>query len=123
MRRQRGLTREQLGVLAECSYNMIVKIDRGECKPSLTLLGRLARALDCSVADFFDEDDPDLSASDDPRPSDLGAEVDAWIASALPAMPYMTEEIARKVSAVLFRASASKVAPESRSGRRSARAS
>jgi transcriptional regulator with XRE-family HTH domain len=102
LRVQRGFTREQFAVEIGKSYGTVVKIDRGEVRPSMTTLGAMARALNCPVSAFFDEDEPDLLADDDPRPSDLGAVVDEWVRTTLMAMPPMSPETARRVSAVLF---------------------
>jgi transcriptional regulator with XRE-family HTH domain len=102
LREQQGFSREAFAVAIGKSFTTIVKIDRGEIRPSLTTLGEMARVLRCSVADFFDEADPDLAVHDDPRPSDLGADIDEWLRSTRESMPPMTPETARRVSAVLF---------------------
>jgi len=102
LREQQGFSREAFAVAIGKSFTTIVKIDRGEVRPSLTTLGAMARVLSCSVADFFDEDDPDLAVHDDPRPSDLGADIDEWLRSTRESMPPMSADTARRVSAVLF---------------------
>jgi transcriptional regulator with XRE-family HTH domain len=93
-----GLSKEQLAVGADRSYPTIARLERGEIRPSVATLGRLSAVLKCSVADLFDADETD----DDTRPTDLGADVDDWIARTLADAPPMSEETARRVSAALF---------------------
>nr|WP_236567940.1 MULTISPECIES: helix-turn-helix transcriptional regulator [unclassified Nocardiopsis] len=51
-----GLSREALARLASCSASAINKVERGEMSPSPRLVGRLAGALACEVADLYEPD-------------------------------------------------------------------
>ncbi|MEL6265773.1 MAG: XRE family transcriptional regulator [Pseudomonadota bacterium] len=54
-RRLRELTLSELATRAGCSESMLSKIETQRVNPSLTLLRRLAAALDLNVATLFDE--------------------------------------------------------------------
>lgn len=54
-RRLRGLTLQQLATRADCSESTVSKIETGRVAPSLTMLSRLAAALDVNVSTFFAE--------------------------------------------------------------------
>jgi transcriptional regulator with XRE-family HTH domain len=56
-RRHREMTLSRLAELAGCSESMVSKIETMRVKPSLTLLRRLAAALDINVAVLFEETD------------------------------------------------------------------
>lgn len=49
IRRQRGLTQEQLGAAVGCTGTFVSQIERGVCDPSVALLRRIAKALHTSV--------------------------------------------------------------------------
>lgn len=53
-----GLTLLQLAHKAECSESLISKIEHGQTMPSLTMLHRLAAALDTNIAALTSEDAP-----------------------------------------------------------------
>ena len=55
-RRLRGLTLQGLAARAACSESMVSKIETGRVNPSLTLLSRLAKALEVNVSTFFADD-------------------------------------------------------------------
>ena len=53
-RELRGFSREQLAVATGRSFQLIYLYERGRNVPPTQTLGRLANALGCSVADFFE---------------------------------------------------------------------
>lgn len=53
-----GLTLRQLAQKAECSESLISKIEHGQNMPSLTMLHRLAAALDTSIGALTTDDAP-----------------------------------------------------------------
>lgn len=53
LRTERGFTMEKLADMAECSKAYISQIEKGQVKPSVTLLSRLARAFGVSVSELF----------------------------------------------------------------------
>jgi len=67
-RERRGLTREQVALLTGKTYSAIAKIENGINAPSSGTLGRLAGALGCTVADFFD---PECDEPGEPREAEL----------------------------------------------------
>jgi transcriptional regulator with XRE-family HTH domain len=117
LRRRTGLTQAEAALRAGCSTPMLVKIENSICKPSIALLCQLARTYNCRVGAFFDEDQPDLLADDDPRPSSLGTAVETFIAKATATMPPMDPDTARRVSGLLFPQA---TPPEAKSRRRRA---
>jgi transcriptional regulator with XRE-family HTH domain len=56
IRRQRGLTQQQLAELIERSTNAVSALERGESLPTFATLERLAEALKVPVREFFDAD-------------------------------------------------------------------
>src|SRR5262249_7516814 len=62
LRKQKGLTQEQLGDAARVNYKWIGAVERGEKAPSFDVLVRLARALGRDYYEFFL---PDRLASGD----------------------------------------------------------
>ena len=55
LREQKGLTQAQLATLTSKSVETISNFERATVKPGLVALEMLARKLDCSVRDFFDD--------------------------------------------------------------------
>ncbi len=53
-RKLRGLTLQELAQAARCSESMVSKIETSSVNPSLTMLSRLAAALDINVSVFFE---------------------------------------------------------------------
>lgn len=53
MRERRGLTQEQLGWAAGIHQTAIARIEKGERKPSLDTILKLARGLEVPPADLF----------------------------------------------------------------------
>ena len=84
-----GKSKEQVAVDIARTYMTVHKLERGEIRPSIETLGRLCHALVCSPTDLFTTDD---EPTDDTRPTDLGADVDAWIARTLASAPPLTAE-------------------------------
>ena len=58
LRRERGLTQNQLGALAETHGNYIGLIERGERNPTLLMIHRLARALKVPPTKLLEPDEP-----------------------------------------------------------------
>lgn len=54
VRRERGLTQEQLGEMADFTYSYIGRIERGQKNISLQNLDRIARILEVPVHRLFD---------------------------------------------------------------------
>ena len=52
-RRMRGMTLQDIAREAKCSESMVSKIETARVNPSLTMLSRLAAALDVNVSVFF----------------------------------------------------------------------
>jgi len=52
-RRMRGMTLQEVARAAECSESMVSKIETARVNPSLTMLSRLAAALEVNVSVFF----------------------------------------------------------------------
>lgn len=97
-RQARGQSIRELAEAIDRPPEIIKKLEHGEVKASPITLGTLCVALSCRVTDLLDDSD----LTDDPRPSDLGREIDAWIREALAAMPDMDEEAARRTSAAMY---------------------
>jgi transcriptional regulator with XRE-family HTH domain len=98
-RKELGLTREELARLTGRSYSTIVSFERGEFRPSIASLERLCEALGCTPDTFFTPGDDDDT---DPRPTDLGPDVDDWVAKTLATAPPLTKRQAERISAALF---------------------
>lgn len=56
LRKQQGLTQEQLAQRMDRSVDSISQLERGINLPSFDTLDRLSAALDVPVREFFDED-------------------------------------------------------------------
>jgi transcriptional regulator with XRE-family HTH domain len=72
-RRLLDLTLDRVATLAGCSESMLCKIETGKVNPSITLLRRLAQALQVNIAALFDDDTPAdivLRAGQRPRLND-----------------------------------------------------
>lgn len=54
-RLKKGLSQESLAFIADLDRTYIPSIERGERNVSITVLEKLARALEISIKDFFDE--------------------------------------------------------------------
>jgi transcriptional regulator with XRE-family HTH domain len=52
-RTERNLTLEKLALRTDCTKSYISQLEKGLTAPSVSMLGRLAGALDVHVADFF----------------------------------------------------------------------
>lgn len=59
-RKMRGMTQERLAMSSEIDLRYLGGIERGEHNPTVSVLGRLAEALEVHPADFFNEDSADL---------------------------------------------------------------
>ncbi len=59
-RKQRELTQEQLAMKADLDLRYLGGIERGEYNPTVSVLGRLAEALEIHPSGFFDEAGEDL---------------------------------------------------------------
>lgn len=57
-RRLLDLTLDQVATRAGCSESMLCKIKTGKVNPSITLLRRLAQALQVNIAALFEDDAP-----------------------------------------------------------------
>lgn len=53
-RRLNGITQAKLAELCTISEEYVSKLERGQCSPSFSVIGRLARVLGVSPADLFD---------------------------------------------------------------------
>ena len=51
----KGLNIKQLSELVECTPSLISQLERGKTDPSISMLKRIARALDANIVDFFME--------------------------------------------------------------------
>ena len=56
-RKKCGMTQEQLAMSADLDLRYLGGIERGEHNPTVSVLGRLAEALEIHPADFFSEDE------------------------------------------------------------------
>lgn len=54
-RKERGLTQEQLAMSADLDLRYLGGIERGEQNPTVSVLGRLAGALEIHPGDLFEE--------------------------------------------------------------------
>lgn len=54
-RKQRGLTLRQLSEKAGCTQSYISQLEKGRTVPSLSMVGRIAAALDIKVVDLFSD--------------------------------------------------------------------
>jgi transcriptional regulator with XRE-family HTH domain len=54
-RNDRGLTMRQLAEKVGCTHSYISQVEKGLSVPSLSMVGKLASALDISVVDLFNE--------------------------------------------------------------------
>jgi transcriptional regulator with XRE-family HTH domain len=59
MRETRDLTIKELSRMVECSPSLISQLERGKTDPSISMLKRIARALNANIVDFFMETIPD----------------------------------------------------------------
>jgi len=55
LRTKKALTQEQLAEKAEISRRYLQRIESGERNPTVDILTRLRRALDCSWNDLFED--------------------------------------------------------------------
>jgi len=56
LRKDKGLTQEELGEKAGLSYKHIGEVERGEVNPSLTTLAAIAKGLDVGIGDLFEKE-------------------------------------------------------------------
>ena len=54
-RKDLGLSQEGLAEVVDCHRNFVGRIERGEQNPTVDMLMRFAKALQCSVTDLFSE--------------------------------------------------------------------
>ncbi len=54
LRKQRGLSQEELGWKSELHFTYIGAVERGEKNCTVTTLEKIARGLEISIKDFFD---------------------------------------------------------------------
>jgi transcriptional regulator with XRE-family HTH domain len=90
---------DELARLSSLSYTTLVAFERNDRRPSIGSLERLCAALSCTPDTFFtaeDDDDADL------RPTDLGPDVDDWVAKTLATAPPLSKRQAERISAALF---------------------
>nr|CUV27712.1 Transcriptional regulator, XRE family [Ralstonia solanacearum] len=64
LRTEQGVAQETLANLADIERSHMGKIERGEHMPTLAIILKIARALDCSAADLMAETESRLAASD-----------------------------------------------------------
>ncbi len=55
LRVRRGLNIRELAELVECTPSLISQLERGKTDPSISMLKKIARALDANIVDFFME--------------------------------------------------------------------
>jgi transcriptional regulator with XRE-family HTH domain len=53
LRESRNLNIKQLSELVECTSSLISQLERGKADPSISMLKRIAKALDVNIVDFF----------------------------------------------------------------------
>ena len=53
LRESRNLNIKQLSELVECTSSLISQLERGKTDPSISMLKRIAKALDVNIVDFF----------------------------------------------------------------------
>jgi transcriptional regulator with XRE-family HTH domain len=99
-RKHLHLTLDELARLSSLPYAALMTMERDETRPSITALERLCGALDCTPDMFFTAADGDDEA--DPRPTELGRDIDEWVERAVAAAPPMTRRQAETISAALF---------------------
>ena len=56
-RKELGLSQEGLAEVVDCHRNFVGRIERGEQNPTVDMLMRFSKALQCSVTDLFSEAD------------------------------------------------------------------
>ncbi len=66
LRKQKGLSLQQLAEASGVSVGMISQIEREIANPSMRVLTALRRALNISMQEMFGETDPELAAQDTP---------------------------------------------------------
>jgi transcriptional regulator with XRE-family HTH domain len=98
-RKHLRVTPDELARLSSLSYATIVTLERNQARPSISSLERLCSALSCSPDTFFALTGDDEA---DPRPTDLGPEVDDWVARTLATAPPLSKRQAERISAALF---------------------
>ena len=64
LRRERNLSQQELGELADISFKYIGEIERGEKNPSILILSRIALALNLDLLDLISLDPPQSSADE-----------------------------------------------------------
>lgn len=70
-RRQRRFTQERLGELAGICHKYIGQIERAEKNPSLTVVSRIAHALELKLTDLIDGDPEKVDLGDMERITQL----------------------------------------------------
>jgi quercetin dioxygenase-like cupin family protein len=74
LRRQRGLTLEQVATSAGLTRGFLSHLERGGTSASIGSLYRISEALDIEVASLFEPSGADLSRQDSRKPSFFGGE-------------------------------------------------
>ena len=69
LRRERGLTLQEVAEIAGFSKGLLSKIETGSVSPPIATLSKLADALDLPIGEFFDGQEPDDSVSFFPKES------------------------------------------------------
>ncbi|MCV7380168.1 DNA-binding protein [Mycobacterium alsense] len=83
VRRQRGLTLEQLAEQSGLTKSYLSKIERRQCTPSIAVALRVARALDVDVGRLFSDDAAAEKITVDRAPGGRGGERYRALASSL----------------------------------------
>lgn len=53
MREKKGFSQTELARLVKMDRSYLNKMENGKLTPSVSLLGKIAKVLDCSIRDFF----------------------------------------------------------------------
>jgi transcriptional regulator with XRE-family HTH domain len=98
-RKQLGLTIDELSRLSSRSYSTVMSFERNQARSSISSLERLCRALGTTPDAFFTGEGDDEM---DPRPTELGRDIDDWVARTIASAPPLTRRQAKRISTVLF---------------------
>jgi len=72
-REKRQLTQDKLAAKIGCRLNTIARLEIGDRRPSIDILEKIARVLECRVRDLLKEEKPMLTVEEKREPSFLGA--------------------------------------------------
>ncbi|MEQ9906357.1 helix-turn-helix transcriptional regulator [Pectobacterium odoriferum] len=70
LRMERGIAQETLANLAGVERSHMGKIERGEHAPSLAIIFKIARALDCSMTVLMSETESQFAVKSQPEPNE-----------------------------------------------------